>query len=358
MSLSPRILSCALLLLPGLSWSAASGVDPIEVASGPVVLPLTGLAIELPKDSRAGAVWSLSGSWSFTDSGASFDGRDVIDQKVGGKLVSGTWVHLGYFNAGDCGAVVKELDVPDRWTAERDLWGHRWSVASGTWDFGNSLGKAPVVALCAPRPGRASLLLYRFFVGDTTTLSMEARLAMLTKDKLLERISSAWDADRTGAAQPTLRPEIKRRGEIEAARTVQLPKSQLSVALPNDGFAWLVRGSDADGSSDFLDRMAPASPDLSLEMQRVSGVACGGLFQGGNPKFVTEAAPANIPKGWKFLGTMQLEINVERLICRENGGATLVVGLLSTPSEVPEAHDFAALGPVLSALAAASDAKP
>jgi hypothetical protein len=357
MSLSPRILWSALLLLPSLSGPGKPGADPIEVVSGPVVLPLTGLALELPKDSRPGAVWSLSGSWSLTDSGTSFDARDVIDQKVGGNLITGTWVHIGYFNAGDCAAVVKELNVPDRWTAERDLYGHHWNVASGTWDFDNSLGRAPVVALCTPRPNRASLLIYRFFVGDTTTLSMEARLAMLAKDKLLERITGAWEADHFGPTQPTLHQEIKRRGEIEATRTVQLPKSRLSVALPTDGFVWLVRPSEANNASDFLDRMAPAVPDLSIEMSRVAGVSCGAIFQGGDTKFVSESAPTNIPKGWKFLGTMQLETNLERVICRESGGASLVVGLLTTPSEVPEAHDFASLGPLLGALAAASDAR-
>ncbi len=99
-------------------------------------------------------MWALSGSWSLTEGGESFDARDVVDQKVDGKLVSGTWVHIGYFNAGDCAAVVQQLEVPDRWTAERDLWGHHWNMASGTWDFHNDLGKAPVIAMCAPRPQR------------------------------------------------------------------------------------------------------------------------------------------------------------------------------------------------------------
>ena len=76
--------------------------DPLPVRSGKVVLPITGLAVDLPKDARKTATWALSGSWSLSNGGASFDGRDVIDQKVGDKLVAGNWVHVGYFDAGEC----------------------------------------------------------------------------------------------------------------------------------------------------------------------------------------------------------------------------------------------------------------
>ncbi|MFO0746741.1 MAG: hypothetical protein U1F43_13875 [Myxococcota bacterium] len=345
----------------GAAGAGSAHADPIEVPSGKVILPLTGLAIDLPKDKRKGAVWALSGSWSFTDNGASFDARDVIDQKVDGKLVAGTWVHIGYFNAGDCSKVVQELDVPDRWTAERDLWGHHWNVAGGTWDFGNDLGKAPVLALCAPRPNRASLLLYRFFVGDKDALDQEARMALITKDALLDRVTKAWEKDATGPVKPMQRPELKRRGDIEAARTVHLEKSAIDVALPSDGFAWIVRGSDAEAMSDYLDRMAPSVADISLEIARAPGMKCDELFATTGPdapKRKDEPAPKNIPDGWKSLGTMVLDAALERIVCRDSGPAALVVGVLATPTDAAEVKDFTGFAPLLAALAAGSDAKP
>ena len=165
--------------------------DPLPVKSGKVVLPLTGLAVDLPADKRKNATWMLSGSWSLTDGGAAFDGRDVVDLKVGDKLVAGNWVHIGYFNAGDCAAVVKALDVPDRWTGEKTLWGLKFQVAGGTWDFENNLGKKPAIALCVANAAGGSLLLYHFFLEDKAPVG-KAGLAPLARDKFLERVAKAW----------------------------------------------------------------------------------------------------------------------------------------------------------------------
>ena len=86
--------SAAALVLAALFRSLGPAyADPVTVPPGKAVLPLTGLSLVLPKDKRKGATWSLSGSWSFTDGGSSFDSRDVIDLKVDGKIVAGTWVH-------------------------------------------------------------------------------------------------------------------------------------------------------------------------------------------------------------------------------------------------------------------------
>lgn len=341
---------------------AVEKATPIVVRSGKVTLPLTGLAVDLPQDPRKGATWALSGSWSFTDGGASFDARDVIDQKIDGKIVAGAWVHIGYFNAGDCGAVVKELDVPDRWTAERKLWGLHWHVAGGTWDFGNDLGKAPTVALCTSRPNRSSLLLYYFFVGDTAPLDQEARLAAVARITLFARVSGAWVKDRTAPVLPMKRPEIRRRGDIAAARKVRLVRSAMDVTLPDDGFAWLARPDAPDMSADFLDRMAPASPDISLEVIRVASATCEAILPTTGPdapKRHTEPPPKGMPSGWRSLGTLALDADtLERVICRESSGRALLVGLLGTPVSAAEARDFAPFEALLAALAAASDTTP
>lgn len=340
--------------------------DPVEVSGGKVTLALTGLVVDLPKDARKEAVWSLAGSWSFTDGGVAFDARDVIDQKVAGKLVGGSWVHVGYFNAGGCDAVVKELDVADRWTAEADLWGRHWSVAGGTWDFANDLGKAPVVALCSPQPNRASLLLYHFFIGDPAR-DQAALIEAVGKQTVLRRVTEAWAAGRIAPVLSLKRPELKMRGTIAAARTVHLSKSGFDVALPDDGYAWLARAPEADVTSDFLDRMAPALPDVSLEVARAPGTECSAVFPTGEdaPKYKKESAPRGIPSGWKSLGTLimdtepgEKEPRLERIVCRDAGGTALVVGLIAMPTGAAETRDFGSFTALFEALAKGSDAAP
>ncbi len=324
--------------------------DPIAVRSGKVVLPITGLAIELPRDPRKAATWKLSGSWSLTDGGAAFDGRDVVDLEVGGKLVAGNWIHLGYFNAGGCAAVVEELDVADRWRAEADLYGLHFQVAGGTWDFENDLGKVPALALCTPAERGGSLLLYHFFL-EARPPAGKAGIAVIAKDKLLDRVARAWKAGKTGPVLTTRRPEIRRRGDLAAVRTVTLAQSKLEVALPDDGFVWLAR-SPADGSSDFLDRMAPSLPDVTIEVATVPGQTCAALQAGlvGAATVVAEPPPLGVPAGWVAYPTIAVEDRHERVICRDVGQAALIAGLLVAPKTAPAARDFGPYAPVLQAL--------
>ncbi len=327
--------------------------EPLPVRSGKVVLPITGLAVDLPKDARKNATWALSGSWSLSNGGAAFDGRDVIDLKVGDKLVAGNWVHVGYFDAGECAKVVQELDVPDRWTAQQKLWGQDFQVAGGTWDFENDLGKRPAIALCAAGAGGSSLLLYHFFLEPKPPTTTKAALAAIAKDKLLPRVTKAWSTGATGPATPTTLPQIKQRGDIAAARTVTLGQTKLEVALPADGFVWLARNGD-DGS-DFLDRMAPSLPDVTLEVGRAPSATCAALM----PELIatqqtfTEPPPTGVPFGWTAYPTLQLDKARERLVCKDVDGAALVVGLMATPPTSPAGRDFAPLAPVLEALATA-----
>lgn len=344
-----------------LAITPAALADPIDVAPGPVVLPMTGLALTLPADPRKGAKWSLTGSWSLTEGGSAFDARDVVDLKVDGKMVAGNWVHVGYFNAGDCGAVVKTLDVPDRWTAERDQWGLHWHVAGGTWDFANDLGKVPVVALCAPRPNRASLLLYHFFVQTEAPLGRDAQLAAIAKDALLMAVAEAWSKERFGAVQPTKRVEVKRRGDLLAARKVRLERAAMDLALPDDGYVWLVRPPGKDDSSDYLDRMAPAMPDVSVELARAPGMRCDGIFPTTGPdapQRAKEPPPKGVPTGWTSLGAMVIPSGLERVICRDSKGTATIVGLIVTPAKADIGQNFRTLVPLLDAIAAGGDAAP
>jgi hypothetical protein len=276
-----------------------AAADPVAVKQGRVTLAVTGLVVDLPRDARKGATWKVSGSWSLSSGGRSFDGRDVVDLEVGGKLVRGGWIHVGYFDAGDCAAVVKTMDVTERWTGEVELYGAHFQVAGGTWDFERELGKVPAIALCAPRPRGQSLLLYHFFLQPGAKAG-QAGLKALAKDKLLARVTRAWTAARAAPLAPTHRPEIRRRGEIEAARAVRLGKSELELALPDDGHVWLARTGGDDEASDFPDRMAPSLPDVTLEVARLRSSGCPDVLRGlmESATVVPEPPPLGVPTLW------------------------------------------------------------
>lgn len=335
--------------------SHRAAADPLPVKSGKVVLPITGLAIDLPKDKRKTATWALSGSWSLSADGGTFDGRDVVDQKLGDKLVAGNWIHVGYFDAGDCATVVKELDVPDRWTLTRPLYGQPFELAGGTYDLGDPLGKVPAVALCAGAKDGARLLLYHFFLDGKPPKPGAPTAAALAKDKLLASVTKAWKTGATGPVQTTHHPEIRQRGDVAATRTVTLPHANLTVALPDDGFVWLVR---KDAEADFLDRMAPGSPDLTVEVAKVPGMTCDDLAKAVTLPTKAEPPPSGVPAGWTVMATLIVDKALERLVCRQIGDDLLAVGLMGSPPTDPQSRDFGPLAPLLAALATAAGATP
>lgn len=356
-ALVATLVPCAALalgLVVGPGGLRAAAADPIAVKSGKVTLPITGLAIELPKDARKGATWMLSGSWSLSANGASYDGRDVIDEKIGDKLVRGNWVHVGYFDAGACAAVVGTMEVTDRWTAEIDLYGTHFVAGGGMWTFEEDLGTVPALALCATGPRGQALLVYHFFLEPNAPVA-EAGLKALAKDKLLANITRAWKAARSAPVAPLHRPEIRQRGDVAAVRTVTLGKSALTVALPDDGFVWLARTGGADDASDFLDRMAPSLPDITLEIARVPGQACATVLPMlmESASIVQEPAPLGVPVLWTAFPTIGVDGRSERIVCRDVGGA-LIVGLLGDPPAAVESRDFGPFAPVLQALADAA----
>jgi hypothetical protein len=346
--------SClGLALISALPRVAAA--EPVAVKSGKVTLAITGLAIELPKDARKSATWLVSGSWSLSNEGKSYDGRDVIDQKVGGKLVRGNWIHVGYFDAGECAAVVKEMEVTERWTGAADLYGAHFAAAGGMWTFEGELGTVPAIALCTPGPRGQSLLLYHFFLQPGAPVG-EAGLAALAKDKLLERVTKAWKAAKAAPVEPTHRPEIRRRGDQAAARTVRLGRSELDVALPDDGYVWLARTGGEDEASDFLDRMAPSLPDSTLEVARVKGQGCSEVLSAllASATTVSEPPPLGVPVLWTAYPTILVDARHERVICRDVGGGALIVGLLGDPPAAEASRDFGPFALVLQALADAA----
>ncbi len=332
-----------------LGLAAPAHADPIVVKPGKVVLPLSGLELDLPKDKRKGHSWLLSASFSF-DSG--FDARDVLDEKVGDDLIAGTWVLVGYFTAGECKAVVAGAAFEDALFTQETLYGLTWQVASGIYDFESDLGKVPAVALCTERPDRKALLIYHFFVEPPATRSHEGYVAALAKKTHLERITKSWQKDRTATSPPLRRPEVRNRGQIAPSRTATLKVSGLTLTLPDDGFGWLPRPAEpgAEATVDWFDRMAPALPELTCELARVPDASCQEVFDNITMPRAKGRPTKSVPEGWTVGPVLDVDGDPEHTVCREIKGVTYIVGVFNDPHDAPEAGDFTSMQPMLQAI--------
>jgi len=344
------------LVASALGAARLAHADPVIVKPGKHVLPMSGLQIELPKDKRKGFKWSLSSSFALSNEGKSFDGRDVIDAKLEDKLVSGTWVHVGYFDAGGCDKVVSEAQLEGAWTAEQTLFGAKWALRGGSFEFDDAaLGKVPAVVMCSEKPDRKALLLYHFFLDQPKDTPKDALLAALGKVELLGSVLESWQADRSAAVAPRTRVEVRDRGTVKPVREVKLTRSGLVMQLPDDGFVWLVREPDEEDVVDWFERMAPALPALEVELARVPDETCESVFASITTEKRAGAAAKGLPEGWRAGPTLVVNGQSERTACRVIGGAALIVGVFVTP-EPKGALDAKPLAPLFDAIKAAAEA--
>jgi hypothetical protein len=356
MSPAQHRVAFAFVLATVLLTGAPMSGDPIVVKPGAVVLPISGLALDLPVDRRADFTWSLSASYALSDNGTSFDGRDVIDEKIKDKLVAGSWVQVGHFDAGDCKATVGATELTDAWNDERDFYGLHWCLRGGTFDLGADIGKVPAVVMCAHSGERKDLLIHRFFIDLPQESAHENIIAALAKTTVLERVALAWQQDAWAAVKPRQRPEVRNRGDVEPVRTVTLAKTGLMLALPEDGCIWLVRKPGEDDAVDWLDLMAPGLNEVTIEVVRVPNTTCQQVFDGITTEKRYDAPPVNVPEGWTAGPTLVVNGHLERVVCRSIGGSAVLVGLFNVPDRGRGAGDFTMLAPMLAAIAKAADA--
>lgn len=340
MSHRPRIALVVLayvlahLALPALA-------EPNVSAGGPVTLPVSGLALTLPPPAE-GCEYHLSGSWALTADN-SFDGRDVIDVACGDSLQSGNWISLGYFNLGDPVAVVQGTTMTGDWMAQATIWGQEWTVHGGMYDLGD-LGVVPTAVMCTPLQGGMSALFYHFFLDDAAPTTQEAMLDGLRACSVLQ---TAWDACtgfKCATTYPTRRPEIRNRGEVAPSRDVVLEGAGLSFTIPDDGFVWLVR-RDEEGGADYIDRMTPALPDLSLEVSYVADMTAAEIFAALTVTKL-DPEPMVLPAGWTCGPRLVLEDKVEPTAALDLDGGVLIIGILQPKGAI----DSEPLVPLIAAI--------
>lgn len=320
---------------------------PLSIQGGKVVLSVSGLEIDLPPV-PAGVTYNVSGSWSLRD--AAFDGRDVVDELKDGVLTAGNWVSVGYFNAGNCSATVAEAKLDGAWSTDLNLWGTPWKVRGGVFTFDGNLGRKPAAVLCAQMDRTKSLLLYRFFIDQPESMSQTAMLDALPKATVLEASWRSYRGSRVAPVAPTKRAEVRNRGSISPNRREKLPSTGLDVQLPDDGFVWLVERSKEKGTTvDTFSRMAPALPDVTVEVARFDQPNCAAAFA----MLQIEKRPVaarNLPAGWESGPQLVVGGELELTACRYAARGVVLVGIFQGPRET----DVAYLTPLLESIGRAA----
>ncbi|WP_088306695.1 hypothetical protein [Novosphingobium sp. B 225] len=340
-----------------LAFTAAAQAGPVKVQGGTLTLPTTGIVITVADDPARD--YMLGGSWSLSDSG-SYDARDVVDELAvkGGALVRGNWILTGFFDAGNCDALIAALKVSNGWSAPHTLWGKQWQAGGGDYAFTNSIGTRPMVALCRTDKDGRGLLLQHFLIDRPAGMAKAAMLTELGQARILAAAAKGYAARSVQApGQPGL-GNVTNRGKNAAARTVRMELARIEFDLPDDGQFWIVTKPEAGkpDQSDRLDRLLPSMPDVSVEVARVPGTTCDKFF--GMLKlppipgpWATQAAKpvVGVPAGWSVGPVTALETQLERMFCKPFGKDVLLAGYMAEKYS----ENAAPIAPLLNALAKA-----
>lgn len=360
--MNPRLALTLVALLSGPPAWAQDGdprpapppqtVQPLELKSGKVELPLSGLKIDLPAQGK-GHTYKVSSSFSLEQG---FDARDVIDEAIDGKLVAGTWVLVGYFTAGDCKAVVGATVLESAWEAELSLHDLAFTVRGGVFAFDGELGKVPAAVLCAERPKiepgtRKALLLYHYFIGMDLETPREDLLATLRKRPAVERSIKSWKLDTLSKGRPLEASNVRVRGDKRPG-PLALQLARLTLRAPDDGSFWTTRSSPDEGV-DWLDRMVPALPEVSIEVVHSPQSCAATLAMVTGKQMKGAPAARHVPSGWSAGPILDIDGDPEYTVCRDFTGSALLVGFFLEKSFKQDLGDLRPIHAILDALTAA-----
>ena len=326
---------------------AAVLADPVKTQKGVVQLPITGLVVNL--GAVPGRIYHVSGSWYSSDDGETFNGKDIIDEidPATNNVQAGTWVFVGYFDAGDCNAVLGGETLDNAWTQDVTIAGEAWKVRGGVYTFTNSLGRRPAALLCRSVADGQSLLLYRFLTTAPETLSQAEIMKEVSSAKSIAAASRAFSAGKIGDTAPLHRPEVVQHGGAPGVREVSLGVTGLSFELPDDGYYW-VANENRDNGVDTLSRLAPALPSVDLEVALAPNASCADVRKAlEQVSTIADLQPTNVPSGWEAMPTMKLDGGeIEFAVCHARAEGAVLAGIFQGPKQ----QDISQLSPLLTAL--------
>ncbi len=315
------------LVIGALTGVAFAQATPLTVTQGRIDLPTSGLRIEAP--AAPNIAYKVSGSWAFNAETNAFDTRDVVDESntSTNTLVAGNWILIGYFDAGDCNAVVRDVNLDGGSTSQQTVWGMTWTVRTGVYTFDGALDRKPAAVLCATDSAGRSLLLYRFVLDRGETLPDADIMSSVRGSTILERSAAAWRDNIAADLQPLRRTEVRNRGTSPAARKVTLPVSGLTFDIPDDGYFWLAETEAEEGAeTDMIYRLLPSTPEVTLDIVAAEGLGCPDLLALLPLDRPTHRA-SDLPANWTSGGSLLVDGETELVACRTMDYGALVVGV-------------------------------
>lgn len=323
--------------------------EPTKLEQGAATLPTSGLVVDLP--AKQGVVYHVSGSWALSNDGV-FDTRDVIDEinVATGNVTLGNWILMGYFNAGGCEDTLRTIKLDAEWTQDANIWDESWKVRGGVFTFDGALGRRPAVILCREQPDGFALVLYHFLADQPETTGRDLVMASARASAPLASASRSFSTERVANIKPLRRTDVRDRGGNPAARTVTLTRAGLDVALPADGYLWLV---SQDEHTDYIDRLLPTLPRISLEVVVSPGRTCSSIFGMLTGDKLPAHTPTNLPAGWTAGPGLLIDGVTELTMCRDLPAKALIVGLFQEPDK----RDVSDLAPILGALQSAAESR-
>ena len=220
-------------------------------------------------------------------------------------------------------------------------------MRGGVFTFEGALGRRPAAVLCRAKADDTTLLLYHFLANQRESTSQAAVMDSVGQSAVLASASKSFSTGRAEPVFPTRRTEVRNRGSKPAARNVKLAVSGLEVDLPPDGYLWL---PDSNGDVDFLDRLLPTFPQVTLEIVFAPGVSCADVFGSLDVELRPAHRPLALPAGWVDGPGLMIDGETEMTMCHAVGSSALVVGAF----QGPDRRDVGDLHSVLGALLAAA----
>lgn len=339
-----------------------------------MVLPLTGLEIELPKTTDPGHTWLRSSKYVIHENGE-YEGVDNLVERSGDDVVAVTSVQVGRFGGADCddivglnqtdddvlaGAPIPWIDrVDDRWLAATLVDSERSKDAPTSYVL--MCADAPRTKPSTPPESPLRVLIHQEQFGNVGGKNTSAKqlMAVAQKSKLLHNIRASWN-DRHFATGASLKGgvlqngklnsvELKNVGQVDPVREVYLRTGGFGVQLPDDGFVWTYA---AGGDADHFDRVVPMLPALRLHLTLTPKATCNDAFTSVG---VAAASPAaiHLAPDWAAGPVVGSGREAQHLVCYDSPRGAVVVRASLGNENNETKPDFLPLAPLLGAIAAA-----
>lgn len=324
---------------------------------GPLLLPGAGIEVVLPR--VANQTWSVRGSAVRKSDGESF--KDELSRWVRGQFVGGAMIQLGDLSLGCPESQAKLLSV-SRGGGRLEMSGEAGAGLHATAVWG-TIGSRQQVAVCA-QDGSYDLVVTVWDAPKARVVMDEARArgVLAANRALIESVVTAWRGGPDPEARPTHDSRLVVSG-LERARTVRLPRAGYDVEIPDDGlfWRWTKQEPKSDGTMplDRLTLLLPIASMLTMHVEHSPGSTdCASVLRRGvaGAGGSVSTGVANMPPEYaREVGRIVESDGSHTLVLCHASAKHMVLVQLGDHWRI---EDLGRFGPILSAIAKASDEAP